>query len=236
MSSHLSVISTGNEELDTRLGGGLPHPSLIVIEGDNGTGKTSLVLQFVYGALQQGLRTVLLTTETTAVHILRQAKNITFDLYKYYLSRQLEVYSAHIGSSRWDREWSLRVSAKLASFVRSIRNTDLIVIDSITPILTQMQFNEAATLISLFRRETKRGITIILTLHPGLVRNDVLSFMKASSDVYFKLGLADIGGKQVKVLSVIKIRGAPMPAETTIAFDIDPAFGIKIVPVVVAHA
>jgi len=36
------VVPTGNEELDMRLGGGIPCPSLLIIEGDHGSGKAVL--------------------------------------------------------------------------------------------------------------------------------------------------------------------------------------------------
>ena len=40
-------ISTGIEGLDNILGGGLPRGHLYLIEGDPGTGKTTLALQFL---------------------------------------------------------------------------------------------------------------------------------------------------------------------------------------------
>ncbi|MEM4827738.1 MAG: ATPase domain-containing protein, partial [Desulfurococcaceae archaeon] len=46
---NVKVVSTGNEELDQKLAGGLPIPSLIVVEGEHGSGKTVLVQQFIYG-------------------------------------------------------------------------------------------------------------------------------------------------------------------------------------------
>ena len=40
------TVPTGNEEVDRQLGGGLPLPSLVLIEGDHGTGKSSVSAQF----------------------------------------------------------------------------------------------------------------------------------------------------------------------------------------------
>ena len=41
------IISTDNEEVDRQLGGGLPVPSLVLIEGDHGTGKSVVTAQFI---------------------------------------------------------------------------------------------------------------------------------------------------------------------------------------------
>ncbi len=237
MSSHHSLISTGNDELDSRLGGGLPHPSLTVIEGDNGTGKTTIALQFTYGALGQGRRVIYLTTESTVRQLLMQARNITFNLTPYYLRKSLEVYSAHTRPEEWTREWAQRILASLSRFLASKRGqVDLIVIDSLTPIASRLKASELALLFSVMRSVTRYGTSVLVTIHPGAVGEELMKVARAVADVYFKLGVVEVGGRPVKVLSVVKIRGAPTVTETAIAFDVDPAFGIKIVPIVLAHA
>jgi flagellar protein FlaH len=51
----MKVIQLGISELDRDLGGGIPTPSLISIEGDYGSGKTVFVQQAVYAMLKKGL-------------------------------------------------------------------------------------------------------------------------------------------------------------------------------------
>jgi len=58
------VLPTGNEELDMRLGGGIPVPNLLSIEGDHGTGKSLLAQQLAYGAAKAGKHVVYVTTES----------------------------------------------------------------------------------------------------------------------------------------------------------------------------
>ena len=40
-------IPTDNEEVDRQLGGGIPTPCLMMIEGEHGTGKSALAAQFI---------------------------------------------------------------------------------------------------------------------------------------------------------------------------------------------
>ena len=46
--------STGIDGLDDILDGGLPRNHLYLIEGDPGTGKTTMALQFLLACIQQG--------------------------------------------------------------------------------------------------------------------------------------------------------------------------------------
>ncbi|MBX6312347.1 MAG: AAA family ATPase [Isosphaeraceae bacterium] len=61
------TISTGNAELDSILNGGLPANYVYLIEGDPGSGKTTLALQFLLEGVRRGERGMYVTlSETTA--------------------------------------------------------------------------------------------------------------------------------------------------------------------------
>jgi flagellar protein FlaH len=47
-----SILSSGNSEIDKKLGEGIPLGSLTLIEGENDTGKSVLCQQFIYGGLR----------------------------------------------------------------------------------------------------------------------------------------------------------------------------------------
>jgi circadian clock protein KaiC len=54
-------IETGIAGLDDILGGGLPQGHLYLIEGDPGTGKTTLALQFLLAGIRQGESVIYVT-------------------------------------------------------------------------------------------------------------------------------------------------------------------------------
>jgi flagellar protein FlaH len=231
----LTTVSTGNEELDMRLGGGIPHPSLVLMEGDNGTGKTALCTQFAKGYLMEGMRVVYVTTENTVRHFLEQARNISIDLTDYFLKGQLTVLSSNIRGARWDRDRARAAAEALIKFAESgVARYSALILDSMSQILHYLGDGEIHTLLTSLRGVVRRGTTVIVTLHPGVVGESVVREFAAASDVYMRLALGEIGGRLVKVVNVVKIRGAPTLAETSIAFDVDPAFGIKVVPLALA--
>ena len=66
------LVTTGNIEIDKKIGGGLPPNSLTLIEGQSDAGKSVLVQQFIWGSLHNGLRIALYTTENTTPSLMRQ--------------------------------------------------------------------------------------------------------------------------------------------------------------------
>jgi circadian clock protein KaiC len=62
-------LSTGVAGLDTILGGGLTSDRLFLIEGEPGTGKTTLALQFLYEGVRRGESVIYITLAETRVEL-----------------------------------------------------------------------------------------------------------------------------------------------------------------------
>lgn len=62
-------LSTGVAGLDTILGGGLTSDRLFLIEGEPGTGKTTLALQFLYEGVRRGESVIYVTLAETRVEL-----------------------------------------------------------------------------------------------------------------------------------------------------------------------
>lgn len=58
-------LSTGSRELDFILGGGLPRNAIFLVEGDPGSGKTTLSLSYLIDGARQGERVLYLTLSET---------------------------------------------------------------------------------------------------------------------------------------------------------------------------
>ena len=235
--SRLTVVSSGNEELDTRLGGGLPFPSLVIIEGDNGTGKTTLCTQFTLGLLNSGKRVLFITTENSVKGFLEQARNVSLDLTDYFLKGLLYIVPAHLEGIEWSNEKVRKLISVLIDFLKGQQERfEAFIVDSISIIASYVGEKDLHKLITEFRNIVKNGRMIIVTIHSAIINPPIMKELISVADVYFKLIFAEVGGRSVKALNIVKIRGAPTIAETLVAFDVDPAFGIKIIPVALAKA
>jgi len=231
----VKIVSTGNEELDQKLAGGLPIPALIVIEGAHGSGKTIVVQQFVYGALKSGLRVVVITTENTTIGYVRSMMSAGFDVLEYYVKGQLTVYSTQIPRIKWVSSTSKDILGLILNhMVESIEKYDVYVVDSFSLPIEGSKLEDTANFLTTTKRVVDRGKQVILTIHPGKLVEPIYVTLKAVADGYIVLKNVEMGGRALKAMDIIKMKGVPTVFDNVITFDVDPAFGIKLVPMALA--
>lgn len=233
----VAVVPTGNEELDRKLPGGLPTPSLVLIEGDHGSGKSVVVWQFVYGMLKVGLRVVVFTTETTVKDYLAKMASVSMDPTEYFIRGQLSVYSTQIPRASWSMSNVGRLLPALGEWaLKQADKFDALAVDSLSHLAVYATPSKVMDFFNKARLLTDRGKTVLLTLHAGALREDLATRARALCDGYIRLKVASVGGRTVKVMEIVKLNGAPRAFDSTITFDVDPAFGIKVVPISLAKA
>lgn len=75
-----TVCKTGISKLDDLLGEGIPSGSTVLVSGVAGTGKTVLLLEFVYRGAQMGEKGILFSFEETAERLRAGARSLGWDL------------------------------------------------------------------------------------------------------------------------------------------------------------
>ncbi len=227
------LLPTGIEELDVKLGGGIPIPSLILIEGSHGTGKTILSFLLTSTLLLSGMRVLYITTETTVKELINKAHSAGFkSIRSSFVEGSLTVYSVHIPGAKWDEKLG-KMSLKILSrfFSGFSDRFDAMVIDSLSILVTYSSKNLILDFLTFLRNETSLGKTLIVTIHPGSFDEPLILRLRAVSDIYLYLDLVDFAGKVYKVINVKKIYGIMSPADSSIVFDIDPSIGFRVVPI-----
>jgi flagellar protein FlaH len=231
----IRMITTGNEELDVKMAGGLPFPALVVVEGGHGTGKSVLVQQFAYGALKSDLKVTVVTTETTTIGYVRGMINVGFNVLDEYLRGRLVVYSTQIPRVKWVTTTSRDLLfLTLKHMVSSLDKYDVFIIDSFSILVKGSRREDIANFLTVVKKIVDKGKLIILTTHPEGLSESLHSGLKAIADGYIELKNVEMGGRALKVMNIIKLKGVPTVFENTITFDVDPAFGIKLVPMALA--
>jgi flagellar protein FlaH len=229
------MITTGNEELDVKMAGGLPFPALIVVEGGHGTGKSVLAQQFAYGALKSDLKVTVVTTETTTIGYVRGMINVGFNVLDEYLRGRLVVYSTQIPRVKWVTTTSRDLLfLTLKHMVSNLDKYDVFIIDSFSILVKGSRREDIANFLTVAKKIVDKGKLIILTTHPEGLSESLHSGLKAIADGYIELKNVEMGGRALKVMNIIKLKGVPTVFENTITFDVDPAFGIKLVPMALA--
>jgi len=227
----LRVIPLGIKDLDDVLGGGIPHPTLISIEGDHGTGKTSLTQHIIYSALREGLRTYVVTTEAKVKEYLSMMESIRLNAHRYFMSGKLKIYPLHVKGGEWSDETLLLFMNLIRVFLEKRKNKyDFAVVDNLSVLASKASRSEFLTFITRIKNVVSEGKTVILTFHPKFVSENLLRELKASSDVYIVLKNVNVFGMSVKSLEVVKIWGAGGKRKSVL-FEVDPVLGLRVVPI-----
>ncbi|WP_448605136.1 ATPase domain-containing protein [Thermoflexus hugenholtzii] len=235
-----NVIKTGNEELDRRIGG-IPVPSLMLIEGPSGSGKSVFVQQVCYGALSMGLRTHYFTTENTITSFLEQMESLNFTVMNpHYLSGALTVHSINAKAVEWTRELahtSLDFMLMLTKELVERLKREVIIVDNISHFLVMAdEFKILDFFTNLKDFVDEKKISVILTVHPHVLNKDLLVRVRSVCDGNIHFSIKDMGEQVIRVLKVMKMRGASKKIDSLIGFVVDPAFGLKILPISLAKA
>lgn len=230
---NLEPISTGKEDVDRSLGGGIPRKTLMLLEGPSASGKSTLAQQFLWGALTSGERAALFTTEQTVHSFLRQMESLGEDVMSYYLLGHLKIFPIDVPADEMDPaelflELTKRIAAQHAAGV--------VVVDSLSTIVSKAGGEQIRQFFTGCKSICDDGKVIICTVHSGAFPEDTLTRVRSVCDAHLRLSVEKSGSKLVKTIEVAKIRGAEMTTGNISAFDVEPGLGIRIIPISKAKA
>jgi flagellar protein FlaH len=232
-------LSTMGRELDNAFGGGIPIPSLTLIEGDNDSGKTVISQQFINGAISSGLDATVITTENTTRSYLAQTKLLHLDFDRAFIEGRLRIIPIHVKDIVWTEFRLSKLLATLTSYVQR-NQSKVFLIDSMTYMFAEANIDDILTFFSRLKKLTEpndpqvaKAKTVIGTLHPrfhGDESEELLVRIRALCDAHIKLAKEVSSGQIVRRIEVAKLKGSQLMTNKINSFEIHPAFGVRIVP------
>jgi KaiC domain protein len=159
--SDIDRLDIGIDGLDDMILGGVPTRSLIAVIGSAGTGKTTIGMQFLNRALEDGDRAVFITLEETRGRILDTAAEKGWEFHRYEEEGRLAIVDLD--------------PVEMANSLGSLRNdlsrliddfgAERLVLDSVS--LLEMMYDHPArrrSEVFRFSRALKRGgVTTLVT-------------------------------------------------------------------------
>jgi flagellar protein FlaH len=222
------TLSTGDDLLDYRMGGGIPMGSLTLIDGQSGAGKSVLAQHFVWGALKNESRVVLYSNEITSQSLVSQMASLGMDIAGYTVRGKLEVCEIPADNAGEQAPPNLDL---LTAHMSQLPDWDLVVVDSLTGFIANPSDQEVFSFFTRCKQYYAEGRTIVAVVHSNAFSDTSLSRIVSVCDVYLRLRIEVMGDQLVKRLEVAKIRGAGKVTGRIVTFDVEP--GIGIVPAVV---
>jgi circadian clock protein KaiC len=220
----LETVSSGIEEFDALLGGGLDRGTTTLILGPAGTGKSTLALQYATQMAARGERSLVFTFDETRDIMLARARGLGLDLEKYIQSGVItaqQVDPAELSPG----EFAVRVRRGVEAGAK------LVVIDSLNGYLNAMPGEKYlnAQLHELNSFLNHNGvITILVMAQHGLVAATEspvdLSYL---ADTVLTLRYFEVAGEVKQALAVIKKRSG-RHEKTVREFRLETGRGIRI--------
>ncbi|HSW58074.1 MAG TPA: ATPase domain-containing protein [Dehalococcoidales bacterium] len=224
-----AVILTGIREVDEKLGGGIPIGSLGLTEGHSDSGKSVLCQHLTYGALTvSDLSVAYYTTENTVKSLVNQMASLNLGIMDHFLMDKLRIFPLSMRGD--DKDTEARFKALLNHFDKLPGYYKLIIVDSITLLVAHSDQVANIDFFSACKNLCDQGRTILLVAHSYAFDEEVLSRTRSLCDAHFRIRLEQMGDRLVKILEVLKVRGADRPTGDIVTFEVEPKVGMRIIP------
>jgi flagellar protein FlaH len=223
------TIVTGVSEVDDKLGGGIPLGSLCLIEGHSDAGKSVLCQHLLNGTLLSGeISVAYYTTENNIRSLVSQMDSLNMNILDHFLADRLRIFPLTFRSGLPSGQKPFLVLTH--HFSNLPQEFKLIIVDSITLLVAH---SEPVAIIDFFSRCKNlcdQGKTIIVVAHSYAFEEDILSRTRSLCDARFKMRLEQVGDSMIKLMEVLKVRGADRPTGDVVSFNIEPKMGMRIIP------
>jgi archaeal flagellar protein FlaH len=228
------VILTGIREVDEKLGGGIPIGSLGLIEGHSDAGKSVLSQHLTYGALScSEIGVAYYTTENTVKSLVAQMDSLSLSVMDHFLMDYLRIYPLVIKGDVENTEQRFHLLMK--HFRELPAHFKLIIVDSITLLVAHSDEVSNVDFFSACKNMCDEGRTILLVAHSYAFDEEVLSRTRSLCDAHFRIRLEQMGDRLVKILEVLKVRGADRSTGDVVSFEVEPKVGMRIIPLAKAR-
>lgn len=220
-----TAISSGNGELDSKMGGGIPLGSLTLVEGSSGAGKSVLTQQMIWGSLQDGFQLSLFTSENSVQSLVKQMRSLDLDIIDFLLLDRLRLYPMELA------RLGQQAPFVLLRAMRQEQAREMILVDSLTLAIGHSSVEEVLSYFEGCKRLCSDGATVVVVLHSHAVNAEMLVRIRSLCDAHLQLRTEEVGKKLVKTLEVTKVRGADKTTGNIVSFEVEPGWGMRVIPI-----
>ncbi len=231
----IETIVTNVTEVDERLGGGIPLGSLCLIEGHSDAGKSVLCQHLTHGTLTNGeISVAYYTTENNVRSLISQMESLNMNVLDHFLADHLRIFPLTFHNA------AMQGGAKpfyvlTHHFTHLPQEYKLIIVDSITLLVAHSNPVAIIDFFSRCKNICDQGRTVVVVAHSYAFEEDMLSRTRSLCDARLKLRLEQVGDSMIKLMEVLKVRGAERPTGDVVSFNIEPKMGMRIIPLAKAR-
>jgi flagellar protein FlaH len=156
---------------------------------------------------------------------------LKFHVKDYFLAGRLMITELHVSGLSWNELVSKKYLNMLLKLIELDEKNSIYVIDSLTYIVTHAGERDILEFFSTLRKIVDdRYKGVFITLHPYAFNDDLLIRLRSICDGHISLNVKDVGSRLIRFIVINKLRGAKRSTNAIISFEVDPVFGIKVLP------
>lgn len=215
------------DELNDRFGGGIPLNSIILIEGDNGMGKSVLAQRLVFGLASHGSSFTYLSTELNTAGFIQQMESFNYNIKSKLFKNEALFLSLYPSFGRVPYE---------KNFFKSILETkeifqkDVIIFDTISHLILENNLSDALTfdIIKFLKEISSLNKIIVFCVNPKSLDEKFLDLLRSVSDIYFRLEQKEQYGVIIKLIHIERFTGAGGELTTPIPYKVLSGLGLAL--------
>lgn len=242
MTEYHSIGLTGRDRVNNAIGGGIPAGSIVLIEGQDGAGKSALSQRFSYGMATEDAAVTYVSTELKSWEFVQQMNSLSYDVVDLLLDEQLLFLHANVDTRNEGQERQLL--GRLAS-AETLWKADVVFVDTLSSLLRNDPNYEAVInegdedhviqrLVTFLRQVTMRDKSVVLTVDPTSVRDDALRPLRNVADIYLEIETNTVGQEIRRKILVRRFQNMKNPVDDSIGFSVQQGRGLSIVSRTVA--
>jgi len=214
------------DELHRRIGGGLPAGTIMLLEGDRGTGKSIFAQRLLYGFLMNGYRISYVSSQYTTVEYIRQMFSLGYDVVPFLIRKRLvfvSLYPLLTGVSE-----KKKFLSRLLGEPR-LWETDVVIIDSFSSLLSREQdLGAVRNFLMYIKKLASLDKVIILTVNTEEIDKESLFILEEAATMLVRLQLKVFGGDLKNSAIIVKYNNAKRVFQKIIPFRVEPKVGLVV--------
>jgi len=216
-------ITLETDELHRRMGPKIPAGSLLLIEGEDGAGKSIVSQRLLYGFLANGHSGTYVSSELTTKDFLNQMRSLNYSVGGYLRLKKLLFIPMFptVGRVVPRKDFLQRLMN-----AKELFENEAIIIDTLNSLIVEkLSKKDIFALISFLKKIINMDKLVVITVDPTLFDSNALNVLRSVCDIHFKLNLKLIEGSIKRTITINRFRGGVKQVNQAIGFRVEPRKG-----------